>query len=97
MCLAIPGKVVSLQSAEPPFASAIVEFGGIRREVSVACLPEADQGDYVLVHAGVAISRVDPVEAARVLETLRQLGVDEASADLADVPPLGYGASQDQR
>jgi hypothetical protein len=45
----------------------------------------------------VAISRVDPVEAARVLETLRQLGVDEASASLADFPPGGDGARQDQR
>jgi hydrogenase expression/formation protein HypC len=97
MCLAIPGKVVSLQSAEPPFASAIVEFGGIRREVSVACLPEAIQGDYVLVHAGVAISRVDPDEAARVLESLRQLGVDDESSSLADVQPFGDGGSQDQR
>jgi len=84
MCLAIPGKVVELRNTEPPFTSALVEFGGIRREVSVACLPEAVEGDYVLVHAGVAISRVDPDEAAHVLETLRQLELADESASIAD-------------
>jgi hydrogenase expression/formation protein HypC len=84
MCLAIPGKVVELRSAEPPFASALVEFGGIRREVSIACVPDAVEGDYVMVHAGIAISRVDSEEAARVLETLRQLELDDESASIAD-------------
>ena len=57
--------------------SAIVEFGGVRREVSMACVPDAAEGDYVMVHAGIAISRVDADEAARVLETLRELDLDE--------------------
>ena len=78
MCLALPGKIVELRETAPPFASAIVEFGGVRREVSVACVPEANEGDYVMVHAGIAISRVNADEAARVLETLRELDLDES-------------------
>lgn len=77
MCLAIPGKVVSLQPSSTPFASAQVEFEGIRREVNMACLPEAKVGDYVMVHAGIAISQVDADEAARVLATLQAMGLDD--------------------
>jgi hydrogenase expression/formation protein HypC len=77
MCLAVPGKVVELTSHDPTFASAIVAFGGIQREVSVACVPEAVVGDYVMVHAGIAISRVDALEAARVLRTLQELNLEE--------------------
>jgi hydrogenase expression/formation protein HypC len=82
MCLAVPGKIVLLSEATPPFTSAIVEFGGVRREVSVACVPDAVEGDYVMVHAGIAISRVDADEAARVLRTLAELDLDEP--ELAD-------------
>lgn len=77
MCLAIPGKVVDVASEEPLFASAIVEFGGVRRRVNMACVPEAKPGDYVMVHAGLAISRVDEQEAVRTLETLEQLALSE--------------------
>jgi hydrogenase expression/formation protein HypC len=81
---------VELVENEPPFASAIVEFGGVRREVSVACVPEATAGDYVMVHAGIAISRVNADEAARVLETLRELDLDEP--EFAADAPLPKGA-----
>jgi hydrogenase expression/formation protein HypC len=77
MCLAVPGKIVELNDGDPTFASAIVEFGGIRREVNVVCVPEAALGDYVMVHAGIAISRVDAVEAAQVLQTLRELDLED--------------------
>ena len=77
MCLAIPGKVVELLDAEPPFTAAVVEFGGVRRQVSLACVPEASNGVYVLVHAGVAISRINAAEAAKVLAALEQLDLDE--------------------
>jgi hydrogenase expression/formation protein HypC len=73
MCLAIPGMVVEISDLEPPFTSALVEFAGLRRRVSLACVPEATVGDYVLVHAGVAIGRVDATEAAKVLSELEQL------------------------
>lgn len=90
MCLAVPGRIVELVESEPPFASAIVEFGGVRREVSVACVPEATAGDYVMVHAGIAISRVNADEAARVLDTLRELDLDEP--EFAADAPLPKGA-----
>lgn len=81
MCLAVPGMVVEVASAEPPFQSAVVEFGGVRRQISLACVPEAAVGDYVLVHAGVAISRIDQDEAARVLQALAELDLDDEEAD----------------
>ncbi len=76
MCLAVPGQVVEWLHREPPFSTAAVEFAGIRRKVSMECVPEAAIGDYVLVHAGIAISRIDADEAAQVLATLQQLELD---------------------
>jgi hydrogenase expression/formation protein HypC len=78
MCLGIPGKLVERTGGEVP--SGVVEFAGVRREVCLACVPEAVCGDYVIVHAGLAISRVDEDEARRVFELVRQLepgAVDE--------------------
>jgi hydrogenase expression/formation protein HypC len=77
MCLAIPGLVIEIDGAPPPFTSGTVKFGGVRRQVSLACVPEASEGDYVLVHAGVAISRINAAEAAKVLAALEQLDLDE--------------------
>jgi len=77
MCLAIPGQVVEMLDAEPPFTAALVEFAGVRRQVSLACVPEASKGDYVLVHAGVAISRINADEAAKVLAALEELDLDD--------------------
>jgi hydrogenase expression/formation protein HypC len=77
MCLAIPGRIVRWIDRRPPFATAAVEFGGVRRDVNLACTPEAEIGDYVLVHAGIAITRIDAEEAARVLATLKDLDLTE--------------------
>ena len=80
MCLAVPGELVAWIDREPPFARANVAFAGIEREVSMLCLPEAVEGDFVLVHAGIAISRIDPIEAQQLLETLDELQIgDEPS------------------
>ena len=76
MCLAVPGQVVEWSERDPLFASAVVDFGGIRRPVSMACVPEADTGDYVLVHAGIAISRVDADEAAKIFQALEEKRTD---------------------
>ena len=65
MCLAVPGKVVEWVERRPPFSAALVEFEGVRRQVSMACVPDVVAGDYVLVHAGIAISQVDAAEASR--------------------------------
>ena len=80
MCLAIPGKVVRWIDRAAPFARAAVEFAGVQRTVSMACVPEADTDDYVLVHAGIAISRISEQEAQRVLQTLAELDLDEPKA-----------------
>jgi hydrogenase expression/formation protein HypC len=81
MCLAVPGLVVELDSSKPPFTSAVVEFDGIKRRVSLACVPEVTRGDYVLVHAGVAISIIDAAEAAKVIDALKQLDLEEDFAN----------------
>ncbi len=74
MCLAVPGKIVRWIDRDPTFARAEVEFGGVRRVCHMACVPDAPVGDYVLVHAGVAITRIDTSEAKRVLDDLARLG-----------------------
>jgi len=81
MCLGIPGKVVRWIEREAPFAQAEIEFDGVRRVCHMACVTEAEENDYVIVHAGIAISRVDPVEAQRVFEELAALGDDEGWRD----------------
>lgn len=76
MCLAIPGQLLSISedaSAGGLFRRGRVAFGALVKEVSLACLPQARVGDYLLVHAGIAISIVDEQEARRVFELLAQL------------------------
>jgi hydrogenase expression/formation protein HypC len=73
MCLAVPGKVLSTAGADLD-RTGRVSFGGVVREVSLAYVPEAEPGDYVIVHVGFALSRLDEAEAARVFEHLRELG-----------------------
>lgn len=77
MCLGIPGKVVRWVNRDPILAQAEIEFGGVRRVCQMACVTEAAEGDYVIVHAGVAISRVDPCEAQRTLDDLARLQDDD--------------------
>lgn len=74
MCLGIPGRLVSWLDRDPLLARGQVEFAGIRRECHLACVPEAQVGDYVVVHAGIAISRVDAYEAERLLRELQSAG-----------------------
>lgn len=77
MCLGIPGRIVRWIDREGPFAQAEVEFDGVRRVCHMACVTDAHEGDYVIVHAGIAISRVDPAEAKRVFDELAALGDDD--------------------
>lgn len=77
MCLGIPGLVVEPPDARDEMASGLVEFAGIRRRVCLAFVPEARRGDYVIVHAGIAISLVDPEEAQRVFSHLTATGAEE--------------------
>ena len=64
MCLAIPGKVLEIEGDDLAFRSATVDFCGVRKMVNLAFTPEVKPGDYVLVHVGFAISRIDQEEAA---------------------------------
>ncbi|HVJ67946.1 MAG TPA: HypC/HybG/HupF family hydrogenase formation chaperone [Caulifigura sp.] len=73
MCLGVPGQVIRWINRDPIFASAEVEFGGVRRTCSMACVPEIDVGQYVIVHAGIAISRIDEEAARRTLADLASL------------------------
>lgn len=74
MCLAIPGRVESIDERSPLERVALVKFGEVTRMVNVAFVPEAEVGDYVLVHVGVAISKIDEDEANTVFDYLEQLG-----------------------
>jgi hydrogenase expression/formation protein HypC len=73
MCLAIPGELLDIKGDDPIFRSGRVSFGGTVREVNLAYTPEAEVGDYVLVHVGFAISIVDEEEAARIFSYLEQI------------------------
>ena len=80
MCLAVPGKIVSIQEDGGEEGSPArllrmgkVDFGGVLREVCLAYVPEAGVGDYVLVHVGFALSLVDPEAAEQVFEFVRQM------------------------
>jgi hydrogenase expression/formation protein HypC len=73
MCLAIPGKVLQAEEAQG-IRVGRVQFGGIVRSVRLDFVPEAAVGDYVMVHVGFAISKVDESEAQRTYELLQELG-----------------------
>ena len=85
MCLAGPGKILSIVDHDGIMRSGRVSFGGIIKEVNLAYTPEAGVNDYVIVHVGFAISTVDPQEAARVLAFLKEL--DDLEEDLNDALP----------
>jgi len=81
MCLAIPGKLISITSQlDDTFRSGKVSFGGITKNVNLCMVPEAKEGDYVLVHVGVAIGIVDEAEAAKVFSYLKDMGEVEELA-----------------
>ncbi|MEI6278150.1 MAG: HypC/HybG/HupF family hydrogenase formation chaperone [Verrucomicrobiae bacterium] len=73
MCLAIPGKVETITGDDPITRMGRVNFGGVIKEASLAYVPEAQIGDYVIVHAGFALSKVDEDEAHKIFEYLRQM------------------------
>ena len=88
MCLGVPGRVVEISTAGD-VRMGKVEFGGVSRRVCLEHVPEAGPGDYVLVHVGFALSKIDEAEARRVfklLEELRQL-----EGELGPVAPPGEG------
>ena len=75
MCLAVPGRLVEIMDGgDDAFRAGKVDFGGIRKEINLAYVPEAEIGKYVLVHVGFAISVIDEDEARRVFKYLEELG-----------------------
>ena len=90
MCLAIPGKIASISGDDPLMRTGKVDFGGILKEVSLAYVPEAVVGDYVIVHVGFALSRVDEAEAQQVFAYLREMQelseLEESRAGVSPAP-----------
>lgn len=84
MCLAIPGKVLTIDTSVQPVMG-VVSFGGIEKQVCLELLPEAVPGDYVIVHVGFAISRMDEKEAMETLKLISE--IDEGQSGLQ--PPEG--------
>lgn len=83
MCLAIPGRIKSIEMQyNDTVKMAKISFGGITKEASLEMLPDADVGDYVLIHVGVAISKVNEEEAKKTFEYLEEIG---ELGDLVDV------------
>ncbi len=70
MCLAVPGRIEAIEGDDPLERAGRIDFGGVQRRVQLAFVPEAACGDWVLVHVGIAIARIDEAEAERVLEDL---------------------------
>ena len=79
MCLAIPGKILSIEETiDDVFQMGKVSFSGINKEVNLSLVPEAKVGDHVLVHVGVAVSLVDEAEAKKTMEFLKKTGEMDA-------------------
>jgi hydrogenase expression/formation protein HypC len=74
MCLAVPGKIMSIEGTDPLLRCGKVDFAGVIKQINLAFVPEAKIGEYVLVHVGFAISTIDEEEARQVFEYLRQMG-----------------------
>ena len=90
MCLAVPGKIISVVG-EYLARQARVDFGGVLKEVNLAYVPEAKVGEYVLVHVGFAISVVDEEEAGKVFGYLKEMG---ELGELAELSPENPGVKQ---
>lgn len=73
MCLAIPGKVVSISGDDPLVRMGRIDFSGIVKEACLAYVPEVQIGDYVIVHVGFALSKVDEDEAQKIFEYLKEM------------------------
>ena len=91
MCLAIPGKIKTIESQmDGMLRMAKVQFGGITKEASLEMVPQAKEGDYVLVHVGVAISVVNEEEAKKTFEFLKEAG------ELDELEPASIDQLKDQ-
>jgi hydrogenase expression/formation protein HypC len=78
MCLAVPGKVISVDESNPDLRMARVKFGEAERDISIQWLEDVSEGDYILAHVGTALCKVDEKEAKLTLEALREMWDAEA-------------------
>lgn len=87
MCLAIPGKVLTIDHSQAP-RMGTVDFNGIRKQVCLEWLPDVSVGEYVIVHVGFALSKVDEDEALATLRLLEEIGdgLDELTPDSEEKP-----------
>lgn len=92
MCLAVPGKVLSIDNA-PEMPMGKVSFGGIAKNVCFAYVPEVKVGDYVIVHAGFALNQLNEEEANEVFELLKQMGDLGELEEGAEPLPANPGAA----
>ena len=83
MCLAVPGRIISIEGDDPLLRSGKVDFAGAVKNINLAYVPDARVGDYVLVHVGFAISTIDEAEAQEVFRYLQEMG------DLAELEEGG--------
>ena len=93
MCLAIPGQVLTVETVADAWTrTGRVRFGTIEKSINLAFAPDAEVGDYVLVHVGFALQKIDPEEAGRIWEILREM---EELADLEEAtgPPAAMSSS----
>jgi hydrogenase expression/formation protein HypC len=74
MCLAIPGKILSISGEDPLTRMGRIDFSGVIKQASLAYVPEVVVGDYVIIHVGFALSKVDEEEAQKIFEYLKQMG-----------------------
>ncbi|MCD6200456.1 MAG: HypC/HybG/HupF family hydrogenase formation chaperone [Bacteroidales bacterium] len=86
MCLAVPGKIVSINRTDPELKMAKVDFDGMLADVCIQWLPEEVKvGDYILAHVGMALNKLDEEDARLTLESLRQMGeLNEGNAAIDD-------------
>jgi hydrogenase expression/formation protein HypC len=96
MCLGIPGRIIELHR-DGELAMGTVDFGGVRRDVCLAYVQdEADVGDYVIVHVGFAISKVDQAEAQRTFEALREMSQLDELQWMQEAIPLSAPAATEE-
>ena len=88
MCLAIPARIIELLDGD----QCRVELGGVRKEISLALVDDVAVGDYVIVHVGYALTKLDPEEAAQTLALFAEAGIDPAGALAGDGLPTTEAA-----
>lgn len=77
MCLAIPGKILSIDDSNPDLRMARVQFGKAIREICIQWVDDVEVGDYVMAHVGTALSKIDETDAQFTLDALREMGTPE--------------------